>query len=182
MVKSERKITNAELGILSLVAEQPLHGYQIEQLIEERGMRDWTDIGFSSIYYILKKMEKQGWLKSHLKSIPQQGPARRVYTLTATGTLIWQKAALQALSDPIRPTSHFQLGLANLPLITKSLALKALDHYQTALFEREKIILSKKESYGKAIPNHVNAMFELSLAQIQIEREWLQDFIQKYQK
>ena len=53
-------MTNAELAILSLVAEEPRHGYDIEQVIEARGMRDWTEIGFSSIYYLLKKLEKSG--------------------------------------------------------------------------------------------------------------------------
>jgi DNA-binding PadR family transcriptional regulator len=48
-------MTNAELAILSLVVEKPRHGYQIEQVIEERGMREWTEVGFSSIYYLLKK-------------------------------------------------------------------------------------------------------------------------------
>ena len=33
--------------ILGILAEQPRHGYQIEKLIEERGMRKWTDVGFS---------------------------------------------------------------------------------------------------------------------------------------
>ena len=46
-------LTNAELAILSLIVEQPRHGYEIEQVIEQRGMREWTDVGFSSIYYLL---------------------------------------------------------------------------------------------------------------------------------
>ena len=45
-------MTNAELAILSLIAEQPRHGYQIDQVIQERGMREWTEVGFSSIYYL----------------------------------------------------------------------------------------------------------------------------------
>ncbi|MGD8625667.1 MAG: helix-turn-helix transcriptional regulator, partial [Anaerolineae bacterium] len=48
-------MTNAELAILTLVAEAPHHGYEIEQIIQERGMREWTEVGFSSIYYLLKK-------------------------------------------------------------------------------------------------------------------------------
>ena len=44
-------MTNAELAVLSLVVEAPRHGYEIEQAIAERGMREWTEIGFSSIYY-----------------------------------------------------------------------------------------------------------------------------------
>ena len=50
-------MTNPELAILSLIAEKPRHGYDIEQVIEARGMREWTEIGFSSIYYLLNKLE-----------------------------------------------------------------------------------------------------------------------------
>ena len=39
-------MTHAEFAILSLIAEAPRHGYEIEQTIEQRGMRDWTEIGF----------------------------------------------------------------------------------------------------------------------------------------
>ena len=59
-------MTNAELAILSLVAEQPRHGYEIESVIEQRGMRAWTEIGFSSIYYILKKLEKAGLIAAEI--------------------------------------------------------------------------------------------------------------------
>ena len=50
-------MTNAELAILSLVVEQPRHGYEIERVIGERGMREWTEVGFSTIYSLLKKLE-----------------------------------------------------------------------------------------------------------------------------
>jgi DNA-binding PadR family transcriptional regulator len=72
----EMKLTNAELAILSLIAEQPRHGYEIEGVIEARGMRDWTEIGFSSIYYLLNKLEKDGLVASQLTASRGRGPAR----------------------------------------------------------------------------------------------------------
>ena len=57
-------LTNSELAILGLVAEHPRYGYQVEQDIAARGMREWTEIGFSSIYYVLNKLEAAGWLAS----------------------------------------------------------------------------------------------------------------------
>jgi hypothetical protein len=53
-------LTDAELLVLGLVAEMPRHGYQLEQVIEQRGMREWTRIGFSSIYFVLGKLEMMG--------------------------------------------------------------------------------------------------------------------------
>ena len=35
-----KTVTDTELAIMSLLAEKPMHGYQIEQIIEESGMRD----------------------------------------------------------------------------------------------------------------------------------------------
>ena len=70
-------MTNAELAILGLIAEQPRHGYQIEQVIEERGMRNWTEIGFSSIYYLLKKLEKAGYVTARAEQA--LGKTRQVY-------------------------------------------------------------------------------------------------------
>ena len=77
-------MTNAELAILSLVAEGPCHGYQIEHVIQERGMREWTELGFSSIYYLLKKLEAKGLVAGGLEEA-ERGPARKVYTLTDAG-------------------------------------------------------------------------------------------------
>ena len=54
---SVKDLTDAELLTLGLVAEMPRHGYQLEQVIEQRTMREWTQIGFSSIYFVLGKLE-----------------------------------------------------------------------------------------------------------------------------
>ncbi|NDJ35521.1 MAG: PadR family transcriptional regulator, partial [Chloroflexi bacterium] len=118
-------MTGAELAILSLIAEGPRHGYEIEALIEERGMREWTAIGFSSIYYVLKKLEKAGAISSTLQPA-QRGPARRVYSITPTGMQSLREAVYAALSTPHHGSSPLQLGLANLPLLSPAEAHRAL--------------------------------------------------------
>ena len=40
---AETTLTDAEFVILSLICEQPLHGYEIENQINLRNMRAWTD-------------------------------------------------------------------------------------------------------------------------------------------
>jgi len=177
MQKKGKGITNPELAILSLMAEQDLHGYQIEQLIEERGMRDWTEIGFSSIYHILNKLEKQGWLKSHLQPTAKQGPTRRVYHLTSAGRKTWQGAALRVLSFPKPHALQFQLGLANLPFLEKQYVRNALEQYKINLENKRNELSRKRDGYGKNIPYHVFAMFDLSLKMLSAEQEWLEEFI-----
>jgi DNA-binding PadR family transcriptional regulator len=89
-------MTNAELAILSLIVEKPRHGYELEVVIEQRGMREWTEVGFSSIYYLLKKLEKEGLVVGRLEQLPGRGPARKVYQATPAGRAAWQEAAVDA--------------------------------------------------------------------------------------
>jgi len=56
---SSHPLSDAELVILSLILEQPQHGYQIEKQITLRNMRTWTDLSTSSIYYIIGKLEEK---------------------------------------------------------------------------------------------------------------------------
>ena len=107
-------MTNAELAILSLIVEKSRHGYEIEQVIEAREMRNWTEVGFSSIYYVLKKLEKKGLVQGQLEKPVGKGPARKVYHITTAGLEAYHKATTEALSSPIPPYSAFLLGLSNL--------------------------------------------------------------------
>ena len=111
-------MTNAELAILSLIVEKSRHGYEIEQVIEAREMRNWTEVGFSSIYYILNKLEKKGLVEGQLEKPIGRGPARKVYHITADGLDTYHKSTLEAISTPIPPYSAFLLGLSWLKMIS----------------------------------------------------------------
>ena len=173
-------MTNAELSILSLVVERPRHGYEIEQVIEERGMRDWTEIGFSSIYYLLKKLEKEGLVTGHLEEAAR-GPARKVYSATEAGREALVDGLLDVLSVP-RPTrSPLQLGLANLPAIPPAEAMDALGQYHSALAERNDYLRARRENQ-QPLPYFVDAMFDLSLTLIEAEKAWIAGFIEQIER
>jgi DNA-binding PadR family transcriptional regulator len=169
-------MTNAELAILSLIAEKPHHGYEIERVIDARGMREWTEVGFSSIYYILKKLESQGLIQSRTEPSQGRGPGRKVYRLTPAGRNAWQRASLEALANPDRAYSAFQLGLANLPAIPTPNAIRALQSYAEQLSSRRSHVRQRKDQLGDDLPFHAAAMFDLSLTLIDAELKWVQRF------
>jgi len=168
-------MTNAELAILSLIAEQPRHGYEIERVIEERGMREWTEVGFSSIYYLLKKLEREGLVKGQLEEA-ERGPARKVYHLTPAGREALRAGVLDALSVPRRCYQPLQLGLANLPGITSAEALAALSQYRDGLAARLEHVRARRESQ-RPLPYFVDAMFDYSVTMVEAELEWIMQFI-----
>lgn len=168
-------MTNAEFAILSLIVERPRHGYEIEQVIEARGMREWTEVGFSSIYYLLKKLETEGLVASHIEQQAGRGPARKVYRVTEDGRTAYDEAALQALATPYNSYNPLLLGLANLPAVPPGEALAALNERRNGVTERLAQVAASRDAQ-RPLPDFVEAMFDYSLTMLAAEIEWLEKF------
>lgn len=171
-------MTNAELAILSLVAEQPRHGYEIEHIIEERGMREWTEIGFSSIYYLLNKLDKADLVQSQLQHAQGRGPARKIYSLTEAGRQALIEGTVKALATPQQASIPFLVGLANFPMIPEEQVLESLNTYAGQLEEKIEH-LSQRVEEQRPLPSFVEAMFEYSRTMAKAELNWMQYFIKE---
>src|SRR4051794_36853224 len=79
----EWKKGSAELLVLSLLEDQARHGYDICKLIE---IRSGGALRFhvTSLYPLLHRLEKQGWIEGRWVEKPEQR-RRRYYKLTAAG-------------------------------------------------------------------------------------------------
>jgi len=177
-------VTNNELAILGLVAEQPKHGYQIEQDIESRGMRNWTEIGFSSIYHILNKLQGAGWIAGTVTTGQEGpgrgGPARNVFRLTEAGADALREAVHQRLAQPRPRSADFDLGLGNLPILSSPAARAAISAHRDDLHARRRQVQAKWTSDRQAdahLPSHAEALFERSLALIDAEITWVEKYL-----
>jgi len=164
-----KALTDSELLVLGLVAEMPRHGYELEQVIERRGMREWTPIGFSSIYFVLSALEKKGLVEA---GTPTTTKAPKSYTLTRTGKKILVHQTCTALTTVRSPSSSLLMGMMHWAVLSRDQALDAL--------------LTRKEAVGKEVqrleniqfeqqplPDHVDAMFDFSIGQLKAEADWI---------
>ncbi len=173
-------MTNAELAVLSLVVECPRHAYEIEKVIAERGMRDWTDVGFSSIYYLLGRMERTGLVRGVRDGTAGKGPARRVYSPTADGFAAWTEASLTALGTP-HAKMPFLLGLAGLPGLPADRALDAARACLTALDQHLRDVRAKRPEPGGA-EWFVEEVFDYSEQSLQSGRDWVAGFVKRLEE
>src|ERR687890_1692643 len=82
----ELKKGSAELLILSLVEDRPRHGYEVGALIEQRS-KGHLRFNVASLYPLLYRLEKRGWIQGRWVEKPGQR-RRRYYRLTAEGKKI----------------------------------------------------------------------------------------------
>ena len=83
MIAPGIKRGTAELAVLSVLEEGPLHGYEMARRIEEQtqGSLRFT---LASLYPLLYKLEKRGWVRGAWET-SDMGRRRRCYRLTTEG-------------------------------------------------------------------------------------------------
>lgn len=170
-------MTDAELVILHLLAEKPRHGYEIEEVIEERGMREWTAIGFSSIYYLLNKLERAGLVEKSAAEA-DRGPSRNVFNLTRAGYQALHQGAITSLAGHRGDYQTLMMGLANLPILSQQEALSALIEHREGLDGRRQHITQRIEDQ-QPVPGIVQVLFDYSFTMIDARLAWLNAFIEQ---
>src|SRR5437773_11162186 len=79
------RLTTPDLVILSLLAERPMHGYEVNATLENRKIRDWAAVSRPQIYYSLDKLAGLGLLRAAKEDSAAAGPERRGLETTDSG-------------------------------------------------------------------------------------------------
>ena len=174
-------VSNAELALLSLLAEKSMHAYEIEKIIEERNIRNWTELGFSSIYRLLTNMEKKKWLSAKLTPSEGRGPARKVYALTEKGKELWRSSVLNILEKPDIQYSNFLLALDNLFSLPVDVAITALKKNMAFQQQMQKEFTRLIQNHPKKDDFYISAFFDYMINHFKCEIRWLNNFISKYE-
>lgn len=67
--------------LLALITEEELYGYELATKLAAHG---FTDISEGTIYPLLMRMQKLGWIEATQRTSPS-GPKRKYYTVTPDG-------------------------------------------------------------------------------------------------
>jgi DNA-binding PadR family transcriptional regulator len=165
-------LTSAELTLLGLLVERPRHGYQLEEVIAERGIREWTEIGFSSIYYLIGKLRDRGLVSEVDGSERRAAKARKVFAATPAGRAACAEAAAAAIAELVPVFPPVLVGLANQPVIPPARLRAALAARAAALAERIATVRAAADAHRDA-PPFVRALFDYSLSLLTAEETWL---------
>ena len=165
-------MTQSEVIILRLLTTKDRYGYELDRLIEENKMRQWANIGFSSIYHVLNKMEKKNLLSSYY--VKEQGtPKRKVYRISEEGRAALRKEVMRMLSSPAEHQDDFTVGLVTSDVLSDDEFRECLSAYREQLTRR-------LDFYHREIPRRTREKERVALALqrhavlIEAEIEWLE--------
>ena len=170
------KLTIPDLVVLSLLAERPLHGYDVNAMLEERNIRDWAPVSRPQVYYSLDKLLELGLTSIAKDEGTAGGPERRIFETTARGR--------DQLAGSLE-ASHWVKDHAYQPFLIW-LALSWLargDTFQAQLRERKKIMLARVAEERSTLEDVITEvghrhheavwMIELFIEQAEVEIRWI---------
>jgi DNA-binding PadR family transcriptional regulator len=118
-----------ELLLLGLLRQEEMHGYRIVERVEAE-LRYCTDLKKPTVYFLLGKMEKAGWV-ARTRSRQGKRPPRWVYHITDSGEAQFQLFLRQNLSTYAPSRFPGDVGLAFLTAVAPQEAADRLDERRT---------------------------------------------------
>jgi DNA-binding PadR family transcriptional regulator len=169
--KIEYKLNHREFVVLGLVAEFPSHAYSINQRIDERGMRDWTSIGKSSIYNDLSNLEEKGLVESYREEVDNR--IRKVYSITDYGSKILKTKTYNVLKEFIgKNDEDFYVAFSMLPILTEDQQIKAFKNSLKTIVKHKKELEDMLEENAN-MPLNVRGLFLHPIKILETDMEFL---------
>ncbi len=168
-------MTQSEIVILGLLYHRDMYGYELEQVIEEKQLRHWTEIGFSSIYSVLKKLCKKDMIDYRYEK-EYGSPKRKVYYICEDPTNHVKEILLGKVALPDMNYDDFCVGyvfsqafddeeIKESLLAYRARPMKSIAHLEY------KIVLIK----GKRV---AASIFRRHIVMIQAEIKWLDELLE----
>jgi DNA-binding PadR family transcriptional regulator len=174
---------STRLVILGILRGQPLHGYEIKQVIEEH-MGDWTSIAFGSIYFALARLTEEGLVEK--AGTEQEGgrPSRTIYRITPAGQEEFLRLLRAVWREPERHYYAIDLGLA----FMEALPLQEIKEYlrqRVAALEKTVDHVEEHQTEQLAreeVPRIAAAIFTHNLAHFRAELEWTKELLARVER
>lgn len=176
--RSQAKLTTPDLVVLGLLAERPMHGYEVVLELERRDVQDWAGISRPQVYYSLQKLAGAKLIRSVRDEASARGPERTVYGPTA--------AARAALADALereswatqRPPPPFLTWTALSIHARRPAMHRLIERRRTFLVEqiaKERATLDAiRKDEGPTIPI-AESIVGFAIRQFELELAWLDE-------
>ena len=182
---NQTRLTISDLVILSLLAERPMHGYEVNATLEDRKIRDWAPVSRPQIYYSLDKLTKLKLIRVTDADSPSAGPERRIMETTALGR--------EQLADALEAT-HWVRQRGHQPfLIWLALSWQARPRtFRRQLINRKKLLEQQLKEERATLADVISEvghpyheavwMLQLLIEQKDTEIRWVESILQDTDK
>ena len=172
-MKKPVKHSAIALAILTMLYEEPMHPYRMQQLIKERGKDEVINVTQrASLYQTINRLEREKLIQRQSVSRDENRPERTVYELTDQGRQTMVEWMRKILSTPSPEFPEFPAALSVLAVLTAKDARRQLERRVAAL-EPELKRLDGILAQASFLPRIFLLEMELLRANCATELKWV---------
>lgn len=143
------------LGVVQM--HKQTHGYSVYRDLLAWRIETWANVKPGSIYHALKQLEKQALLVAISTETSEEGPARTIYALSASGEREFQRLLETALVS--LDIHEFGVGIAFMHELEHNQVMKLLMEREKQLEQVSRELQAMQKSYP--YPSHLPHYKEL---------------------
>ncbi|MCW3815954.1 PadR family transcriptional regulator [Micromonospora sp. DR5-3] len=141
------------LAVLSMLTEEPMHAYRMQQLIKERRKADVVNVSQrNSVYQTIQRLVRDGLVAVESTERAENRPERTTYRITDSGRAALGEWLRAMLSTPTPEYPEFPAALSFLPNLAPADALDALTTRADRLAERLTALDAEIIEVGRFLP------------------------------
>ena len=177
MARSSDRRSTLALVLLSLLAEEPMHPYRMQQMIKQRGKDRIANVAArNSVYQTIDRLLRAELIAVRETSRDERRPERTVYELTAAGDTALREWIGGMLAAPAREFPEFPAALASLMLLAPDEVRARLAERAAALSEEVDQVRAELAAFPE-LPRLFRLDEEYTLAVREAELRWVEGVV-----
>jgi DNA-binding PadR family transcriptional regulator len=179
-IEEKLELSHVAFAVLGLVSEYPCHGKDINERIEERGMKAWTAIGTSSVYGVLKNLKRNGLVESWMEE--ENNRLVKVYKITEKGIKLLKKQIYKTLYEYIGQNDpDFYMAFSMLPFLSEEEQREAFTNSLNTI-KKHKLGLEKMLEENSTTSLNVRGLFIHPIKILNTDIEFLEMVLEEIKK
>jgi DNA-binding PadR family transcriptional regulator len=159
------------LAVLSLLAERPMHPYDLAVTLRKRAKESSIKLNCGSLYSVIGALEAAGFICAREKTRMGARPERTVYALTKSGEVELHEWLGELLSVPMKEYSKFEAGLSLTPVLRPAEVAELLAQRQQRLSAEARRLRAELEADGDRRSLVIEKDYQLAMRLA--ERDWV---------
>lgn len=171
-------ITPLAIAALALLAERPMHPYEMYQLLIQREDDRLVKVRPGSLYHTIDRLAGQGLVRATGTEREGNRPERTTYEITEPGQLALSERIAEILAAPANEYPEFPLGISQAHNLPKRTVIDLLNRRLTRLrSELDGVAARYKEVTDRKIDRKFWLDLTYSRAVFEAELAWIENLI-----
>lgn len=167
------------LAVLSMLTEEPMHAYRMQQLIKERRKDDVVNVSQrNSVYQTVQRLARDGLVEVAATQRAENRPERTMFRITDAGRATLNDWLYTMLSTPASEYPEFPAALSFLPNLAPAEAVEALTARVARLEERLAALEAEIAEVGRFLPRLFAIESEYQRQVVQAELTYVRGLVE----